>query len=48
MKVDPDFDKEFVYKYVSSYTNKHLVFYYKPDKTLIEADIMFNLPAHAS
>lgn len=48
MKVDPDFDKEFVYEYVGSHANKDLVFCHKPDKTLIEADMMFNLPAHAS
>ena len=46
--MDPDFNKEFVYKNVSSHTNKDLVFCYKPDKTLIEADIIFNLLAHAS
>jgi len=30
---------------VGSHANKELVFFYKPDKTLIEADLMFNLPA---
>ncbi|KAL8726947.1 MAG: hypothetical protein Q9166_006368 [cf. Caloplaca sp. 2 TL-2023] len=46
LKVDPDFDKEFDYEYVGSHANKELVFCHKPDKTLIEADMMFNLPAH--
>ena len=45
MSIDPDFDKEFDYEYVGSHANKELVFCHKPDKTLIEADMMFNLPA---
>ena len=45
VKVDPDFDGDFNYEYVHSHGNKELVFFYKPDKTLIEADLMFNLPA---
>lgn len=44
-EVDPDFDREFDYEYVGSHGNKELVFFHKPDKTLIEADLMFNLPA---
>jgi hypothetical protein len=44
-KVDEEFDKEFDYEYVHSHSNKELVFLHKPDKTLIEADLMFNLPA---
>lgn len=44
-KVDPDFDRDFEYEYVHSHGNKELVFFYRPDKTLIEADLMFNLPA---
>ncbi|KAK3166917.1 hypothetical protein OEA41_010042 [Lepraria neglecta] len=46
MKVDPEFDSEFDYEYVGSHANKELVFCHKPDRTLIEADMMFNLPAH--
>lgn len=46
MKIDPEFDREFDYEYVGSHTNKELVFCHKPDRTLIEADMMFNLPAH--
>lgn len=45
MKVDPDFDAEFDYEYVGSHANKELVFNHRPSKTLIEADMMFNLPA---
>lgn len=46
MKVDPDFDREFESEYVGSHGNKELVFCHKPDKTLIEADLIFNLPAN--
>jgi len=45
IKVDPEFDADFDYEYVDSHRNKEIVFLYKPDKTLIEADFMFNLPA---
>ena len=45
LKVDPEFDKDFDYEYVGSHANKELVFLYKPEKTLIEADLIFNLPA---
>ncbi len=31
---------------MDGHANKELVFYHKPDKTLIEADMMFNLPAY--
>ncbi|TLD21568.1 hypothetical protein E2P81_ATG08156 [Venturia nashicola] len=44
-KVDPHFDAEFDYEYVNSHVNKEIVFNYKPDRTLIEADLLFNLPA---
>ncbi|KAL0064381.1 hypothetical protein AAF712_008681 [Marasmius tenuissimus] len=45
-KVDPEFDAEFEYEYIHSHPNKELVFNHKPTKTLIEADLVFNLPAH--
>ena len=45
MKIDPEFDSEFDYEYVGSHANKELVFCHKPDKTVIEGDMMFNLPA---
>lgn len=44
-KISEEFDMDFEYEYVHSHTNKELVFHYKPDKTLIEADLLFNLPA---
>jgi hypothetical protein len=45
MKIDPEFDADFDYEYVYGHASKELVFNYKPEKTLIEADLMFNLPA---
>lgn len=43
--IDAEFDADFAYEYVDSHANKELVFFYKPDRVLIEADLMFNLPA---
>ncbi|KXT09872.1 hypothetical protein AC579_6742 [Pseudocercospora musae] len=43
--VDEEFDSEFHTEYVWSHANKELVFHHKPSKTLIEADLIFNLPA---
>jgi len=45
VSVSEEFDKEFEYEYFPMHTNKELVFYHKPSKVLIEADLMFNLPA---
>ncbi|KAF2232665.1 hypothetical protein EV356DRAFT_525048 [Viridothelium virens] len=44
-KVDPEFDADFDHEYVDAHPNKELVFNFRPDKTLIEADLLFNLPA---
>lgn len=44
-KVDEEFDASFDYEYVEGHANKELVFNFKPDKTLIEGDLIFNLPA---
>jgi len=44
-KISQEFDADFEYEYVDAHPNKELVFFYKPDKTLIEADVLFNLPA---
>jgi len=44
-RVSDEFDKDFDYEFVDAHPNKEVVFYYKPDKVLIEADYMFNLPA---
>jgi len=45
IKVSEEFDADFEYEYVDAHPNKELVFFHKPSKTLIEADLMFNLPA---
>ncbi|KAL2023531.1 hypothetical protein VTK56DRAFT_2139 [Thermocarpiscus australiensis] len=45
VKVGEDFDRDFEMEYVPAHPNRELVFLYKPDKVLIEADLMFNLPA---
>jgi len=45
VKISEEFDRDFEYEYVDSHPNKEVVFLYKPDKTLIEADYLFNLPA---
>ncbi|KAK0628617.1 beta-lactamase-like protein [Bombardia bombarda] len=43
--IGADFDADFEYEYADAHPNKELVFFYKPDRVLIEADFMFNLPA---
>jgi hypothetical protein len=43
--VDRDFDADFEYEFVHAHVNKELVFCYKPERVLIEADLLFNLPA---
>lgn len=43
--IAPDFDADFEYEFVDAHPNKELVFFYKPEKILIQADLMFNLPA---
>lgn len=44
-KIDDEFDRDFAYEYVDAHANKELVFFFRPDRVLIEADLMFNLPA---
>lgn len=43
--IDAEFDSEFDYTFVPEHANKELVFNYKRERTLIEADLLFNLPA---
>ncbi|KAI6370007.1 hypothetical protein MCOR25_004349 [Pyricularia grisea] len=43
--VTPEFDADFVYEFVDAHPNKELVFLYRPDRVLIQADMLFNLPA---
>ncbi|KAK3681957.1 hypothetical protein LTR37_020724 [Vermiconidia calcicola] len=44
--VDAAFDAEFNREYNSAHGNQELVFCHKPTRTLIEADLLFNLPAN--
>lgn len=44
--ISPEFDADFEYEFVDAHPNKELVFFYKPDKVLIQADLFFNLPAN--
>ncbi|KAK5120324.1 hypothetical protein LTR85_006263 [Meristemomyces frigidus] len=43
--VSEEFDREFDMEYVHAHANQELVFNHKPSRTLIEADLIFNLPA---
>ena len=45
LTVDSTFDNEFDMELVDAHANKELVFNHKPTKTLVEADLLFNLPA---
>jgi hypothetical protein len=45
LRISPEFDSEFEYEYIHSHKNKELVFVHKPSRTMIEADLLFNLPA---
>jgi hypothetical protein len=44
-KISEEFDHNFEYEFADAHKTKELVFYYKPDRTLIVADLFFNLPA---
>ena len=43
--VSEEFDSEFETEYVHGHASRELVFLHKPSRTLIEADLLFNLPA---
>jgi glyoxylase-like metal-dependent hydrolase (beta-lactamase superfamily II) len=45
LKVSDEFDAEFEVEYMPSHANKEVVVFHKPSKTLITADLFFNLPA---
>ncbi|KAG9234106.1 hypothetical protein BJ875DRAFT_462543 [Amylocarpus encephaloides] len=45
VKVTEEFDREFDVEYVDAHPNKEIVFHHKASKTLIQADLLFNLPA---
>ncbi|KAG9242282.1 hypothetical protein BJ878DRAFT_179647 [Calycina marina] len=45
LKVSDEFEQDFETEFVDAHRNKELVFFHKGSGTLIEADLMFNLPA---
>ncbi|KAA8647131.1 hypothetical protein EYZ11_012147 [Aspergillus tanneri] len=44
-KISEEFDSEFDTEYVYGHPSRELVFFHKRSRTLIEADLLFNLPA---
>jgi hypothetical protein len=45
LRISDEFDADFDFELVDAHPNKELVFLYKPERTLIQADYLFNLPA---
>lgn len=45
VRVDPVFDADFEYEFVDAHPNKELVFFFRPDRVLVQADLVFNMPA---
>jgi len=45
-KVDPDFDADFIVEFMDAHPNKEVVLFFRPDRVLLEADLLFNLPAN--
>lgn len=43
--ISEEFDREIDIEYVDGHGNKEIVFLHKPSKTMIQADLIFNLPA---
>ncbi|KAK4117024.1 hypothetical protein N656DRAFT_742891 [Canariomyces notabilis] len=43
--IGEDFARDFDVEYVHAHPNRELVFLFKPERTLIQADLLFNLPA---
>lgn len=46
LRITDEFDGEFDFEYVDAAPNKDLVFLHKPTRTLVEADLLFSLPAN--
>ncbi|EAS31289.3 uncharacterized protein CIMG_06768 [Coccidioides immitis RS] len=44
-KIFDDFNAEFDTEYIPSHPNREIVVFHKPTKTLLQADLFFNLPA---
>ncbi|KAJ9196092.1 hypothetical protein DTO164E3_6240 [Paecilomyces variotii] len=45
LQISEEFDSEFETEYVDGHVSRELVFLHKRSRTLIEADLLFNLPA---
>lgn len=45
LKISDEFHANFDVEYVNSHPSREIVLLHKPSKTLIEADLLFNLPA---
>ncbi|EED17623.1 conserved hypothetical protein [Talaromyces stipitatus ATCC 10500] len=43
--ISEEFDREIDIEYVDGHGNKEIVFLHKPSRTMIQADLIFNLPA---
>ncbi|KAJ5647424.1 hypothetical protein N7490_003796 [Penicillium lividum] len=43
--ISEEFDAEFEMEYVHGHSSRELIFLHKPSRTMIEADLIFNLPA---
>ncbi|KAJ5562691.1 hypothetical protein N7535_002864 [Penicillium sp. DV-2018c] len=43
--ISKEFDAEFESEYVHAHGSRELVFFHKPSRSVIEADLLFNLPA---
>ncbi|KAH6986607.1 hypothetical protein EDB80DRAFT_590326 [Ilyonectria destructans] len=45
VRISPEFDDDFVYEYCHGHGHRQIMCLHKPTHTLIEADLLFNLPA---
>lgn len=45
VRIAPEVDADMDYELVDAHVNKEIVFFHRPSKTLIQADLLFNLPA---
>ncbi|PWY66754.1 hypothetical protein BO70DRAFT_366446 [Aspergillus heteromorphus CBS 117.55] len=45
LRIAGDFHSEFEVEYVDGHSNREIVLWHKPTRTVIEADLVFNLPA---
>jgi hypothetical protein len=46
IKISEEFDREIEIEYVDGHGSHEIVFWHKPSRTVIEADVLFNLPGH--